>query len=316
MIRSSRPKRISKSLALIATSLSLWIGTLFGQEGLGTKPDSLFELPFNSQASSQKQATPKKQSSIKTPRNSDGRFIKDTLLKFDAARKEVYPEPGSNEANFFYEITNPTKHPIKITSILPSCGCTAAKHPSLPWTLNPGDSDKLNLTVDLKGKSGMLNKSVTILSTAGRRFLSFKVHLPELTGEQKENRRSMTVRMSNIHKAMRNRQVVFQGHCRSCHYNPSEGKEGEDLFQAACGICHDTPNRASMVPDLEKAPEGIDRNHHYWKTWITLGKEKTMMPAFHEEHGGPLNTQRIEKLAAFLTQKYQRSRNSISEKTP
>ena len=55
---------------------------------------------------------------------------------------------------------------------------------------------------------------------------------------------------------------------------------------------------------LKKKPEGIERNHAYWKEWIAIGKERTLMPGFHEDHGGPLNTQRIEKLAAFLVQKY------------
>lgn len=318
MIQASRPIWIAKRLVLIATSFSLWTGIAYGQQASGNALDSLFQLPFNSQAPTEKKVTTfaKKERSLKTPRDADGRFVTDSLLEFDTTRKDVHPEPGSDKVDLFYKITNPTKKPITITSILPSCGCTAAKSPQLPWTLNPGKSDALNLTVDLRGKSGVISKSVTVFSTAGRKFLSFKVHLPELTKKQKENRRSMSVRMGNIHKAMRNRQVVFQGHCRSCHYDPSEGKEGEDLFQAACGICHDTPNRASMVPDLEKAPEGVARNHNYWKTWITLGKEKTLMPAFHEKHGGPLNTQRIEKLAAFLTKKYQTSSKTISEETP
>ena len=307
------------TVTLVAASLSPWIGTAaFAQGASLNESGSLFDLPFNSQAATPKKVSsrPRQRGSLKTPRDADGRFIEDSLLEFDATRKDVHPEPGSDEVDLFYKISNPTHKPITITSILPSCGCTAAKSPELPWTLNPGNSDDLNLTVDLSGKSGVISKSVTVFSTAGRKFLSFKVHLPELTEEQKKNRRSMSVRMSNIHKAMRNRQVVFQGHCRSCHFDPCEGKEGEDLFQAACGICHDTPNRASMVPDLENAPAGIARNHDYWKTWITIGKEKTLMPAFHDKHGGPLNTQSIEKLAAFLTNKYKPKREAISEKTP
>ena len=126
----------------------------------------------------------------------------------------------------------------------------------------------------------------------------------------------MSVRMSNIHKAMRNRQVVFQGHCRACHFDPCEGKEGEDLFQAACGICNDTPNRASMVPDLEIAPTGIERNHAYWKNWIALGKEQSLMPAFHEKHGGPLDENRIKALAAFLTIRYQKATQPFKVENP
>ena len=307
-----------RPLVLLLLILCMGVGENSGQEVSNSSEQSLFDLPINQKEPIKKQSilNPKKARTLKTPRDSDGRFVKDTLLAFDAIRKEVHPASGAKEAELFFTISNPTQSPITITSILPSCGCTAANSPTLPWTLNPGENDQLRLTVNLREKYGILSKSVTVMSTAGRKFLSFKIHLPELTSEQKANRRTMSVRMSNIHKAMRNRQVVFQGHCRACHFDPCEGKEGEALFQAACGICHDTPNRASMVPDLEAAPQGLDRNHAYWKTWITEGKEKTLMPAFHEKQGGPLNTKRIETLAAFLTSKYQRSVNEVKGNKP
>jgi hypothetical protein len=305
-------------LALVLVSFNLWTSTALGQASLGDSEKSLFELPITQPQVTKKQTVyiPQKTGTFKTPRDSEGRFVKDTLLAVDAIRKEVHPEPGATEANLSFEISNPTQSPITITSILPSCGCTAAKAPKLPWTLNPGEKDQLKLTVNLREKYGILSKSVTVMSTAGRKFLSFKIHLPDLTKAQKANQRTMSARMSNIHKAMRNRQVVFQGHCRACHFDPCKGKKGEELFQAACGICHDTPNRASMVPDLESAPQGIDRNHDYWKTWITEGKEKTLMPAFHEKQGGPLNSNRIEILAAFLTSKYQQPGNEAKGKKP
>lgn len=307
MIPMEQSNWITKGQTLAVVFLNLWLGTVFAQVISDNESDALFRLPIHSELSRQEGAgiESKKTRSLKTPRDSDGRFVKDTLLEYDATHKDIHPDSRSEKVELFFEIANPTLEPITITTIMPSCGCTAAKSPELPWTLNPGKADLLHLTVDLMGKSGVISKSVTVLSTAGRKSLSFKLHIPELTGHKEKKSRSMAIRMSNIDKARRNRQVVFQGHCRSCHFNPSEGKEGEELFQSACGICHDTLNRASMVPDLEKKPEGITRNHAYWKEWIAIGKEKTLMPGFHEDHGGPLSTQRIEKLAAFLVQKYQ-----------
>ncbi len=305
-MKKTQFNRINRSLVHWIVGLHFGTGSIFGQATSVDSSKSLFELPIPKKATEHvtNHSIKKRSQSLKTPKDSEGRFIQDTLLAFDSTRKEIHPDPKAEVADLAFEISNPTKSPITITSILPSCGCTAAKSPQLPWTLNPGEKDQLKLSVRLSGKSGILSKSVTILSTAGRRVLSFKVHLPELTPDQKGNRRSMSVRMSNIQKAMRNRQTLFQGHCKACHFIPCEGKEGEDLFQAACGICHDTPNRASMVPDLEHSPEGVHRNVAYWKTWITQGKEKSLMPAFHEKYGGPLNTERIEQLAAYLTEKY------------
>ena len=75
---------------------------------------------------------------------------------------------------------------------------------------------------------------------------------------------------------------------------------GTELFAAACGICHDVPNRATMVSDLRATVPNVVKNADYWRAWITNGKPATLMPAFSNKAGGPLNDQQIDSLVQLL----------------
>ena len=74
------------------------------------------------------------------------------------------------------------------------------------------------------------------------------------------------------------------------------------LFNAACSICHEADPRATMVPDLNVARE--KRDAAYWRKWIAEGKEQTLMPAFHEKHGGPLSETQVESLVTFVLKNF------------
>ena len=235
------------------------------------------------------------------------RYSEDTTLTFDASFKEIYPDPGMEKGELFFTVKNDSKKPVKITQIRPSCGCTLAQSPDLPWTLNPGDGDRINLSINLKGKRGTLTKSVSVYSSAGRKYLTFKVHLPDaVAGSEGGVHRKMTMsdRLKNMQIAAKDRQAVFKGNCKSCHYDAAVDKKGEDLFVAACGICHETPNRATMVPDLSFAKGGIKRNEAYWNLWITHGKAGTLMPAFHTGQGGPLTSEQIKDLSVYMLKRF------------
>lgn len=235
------------------------------------------------------------------------RYSEDKSLTYDATFKEIYPEPGIEKGELFFFVKNETKEPVTITQIRPSCGCTLAKSPDLPWTLKPGEGDRINLSIELKGKRGTLTKNVSVYSSAGRKYLTFKVHLPDPTAVGKNDkhvRMTMSDRLKNMQIAAKDRQAVFKGNCKSCHYDAALNKTGEDLFVAACGICHETPNRATMVPDLSVAKTGIKRTEAYWNLWITHGKAGTLMPAFHTGQGGPLAPEQIKDLSAYMVKRF------------
>lgn len=237
------------------------------------------------------------------PAAANRRYTADKTLTWDAVFKEVRPKLGAEKGELFFQVSNDSNRPVTISQIRPSCGCTLTRHPNLPWTLKPGESDQIHLAVDLKGKHGTLTKSVSVFSSAGQKDLSFKIHISN-PGKVGVKMMSDSDRLKNIQIAAKDRQAIFKGNCKSCHYDAALGKQGEDLFVAACGICHETPHRATMVPDLSAAQKGIQRNQVYWTLWITHGKTGTLMPAFHQGQGGPLTSQQIQDLAGYLTKRF------------
>ena len=52
-----------------------------------------------------------------------------------------------------------------------------------------------------------------------------------------------------------------------------------------------------MVPDLMVVRE--PRDAAFWQRWITEGKDRTLMPAFAREKGGPLSAEQIASLVEY-----------------
>jgi mono/diheme cytochrome c family protein len=211
------------------------------------------------------------------------------VLTWDSDQKESHPKLGDPTANFEFFFTNTSPVDVVITQVKPSCGCTTAHLPPTPWTNAPGAYGKIELSVDLHGKMGQLIKTVNVDSTAGPRTLMLKIFMPDPQAE----------RDRNMQQASADRQAVFKDTCASCHVTPTKGKMGQELYQTACGICHEAEHRATMVADLHSLKHPTDRE--FWKTWITYGKPFSLMPAFAESQGGPLNDEQVSSLADYLT---------------
>ncbi len=191
-------------------------------------------------------------------------------------------------------VTNSIPMPVVITQVHPSCGCTTAQLPPLPWTIAPGTNGEIGLTVNLAGKFGTVVKTVHVATSQGSKDLIIQITiLPPVM-------RILTDadRMKQMEIAKVDRQAVFKNDCASCHVKPGEFKYGKDLFDADCGICHEAEHRATMVPDLHNLK--VPTNEEFWRTWIAHGKPGTFMPAFSEGDGGPLSDMQIASLAAYL----------------
>ena len=208
-------------------------------------------------------------------------------IVWDAMEKSVEAKSGDGAAEFVFLATNTSDRAITILSVRPSCGCTVVALPAVPWVLPPGGSGTLPATVDITGKDGALTKFLYVESTGGPQTLLMHIKLPPVD----EN-----MRQRNQETARADRQAVFRGSCVQCHVLPAMEKTGEDLFRAACVICHATTGRASMVPDLFVARQ--HRDAAWWRTWISDGREGTLMPAFAKPRG-VLTTDEIESLVAF-----------------
>lgn len=215
-----------------------------------------------------------------------------TGLEWDSLEKTYTAKADQPEAEITFTANNRGTKPVTVTGVATSCHCTAAQPPRSPWVIAPGGSDALKVTVDLRGRSGEITKTIYVYTDAGGdapEFLLVHVQVPLSPEEQREANRTL---------AQIDRQAVLRGDCATCHVTPTIGKKGADLFQTACLICHAPAHRASMVPDLFVAKE--KRDAAYWEKMIREGRDKTLMPAFAKDRGGSLDDAQIRSLVDFL----------------
>lgn len=209
-------------------------------------------------------------------------------LVWDATEKTLTPKPGETMADFQFTVTNTSDKEVTIEQIRPTCGCTVAEMPSSPWVLGPHSSGTFTGAIDFRGKEGTEAKGLYVNSSAGTQVLRIVVKIPTVDeAGRRENQRI----------AQANRQAVFAGKCADCHREPAVERRGSELFIAACGVCHLAPRRASMVPDLLTARQ--HRDAEYWRHWIREGKDRTLMPAWAKDRGGPLTDEQVESLVEF-----------------
>lgn len=218
-------------------------------------------------------------------------------LEWDATQKEGRPKEGETDIIFTFAVTNRAPNRITIERVETSCGCTLADIPSEPWHLEPGEGGLLKVEFDGRNKSGTLTKTILVYTSTGPKTLLVKAHMPALPPS---TARDNAERVTNLMEASKNRQAVFQGKCVTCHVTPSLGKFGKDLYTASCGICHEAEHRASMVPDLKTLKYGTPKK--YWEHWVRHGKPNSLMPAFEQKQGGPLNESQITSLVKFLSE--------------
>ena len=93
----------------------------------------------------------------------DGVFAWEALTQTETATNE------QDFARFTFSFTNVTAENATILNVHPSCGCTTAELPPVPWTIPPGASGEIKLNVNLQGKTEMPGPAV-ILDEAHRCF--------------------------------------------------------------------------------------------------------------------------------------------------
>ncbi len=216
------------------------------------------------------------------------------ILAFDAETKETTLKPGELAATYLFQLTNVSPAEITISRVQPSCGCTTAQLPPMPWKIPAGGTGQIPVNMNVQGKSGVVMKTLTVFTDKGQKTLMLKTTIlqpdPKLMSAADRERNQLL--------AKADRQAVFKGDCARCHVEPAIGKVGKDLYLTACGICHEAEHRATMVSDLRNLPN--DTNADYWKLMITMGKEGTLMPAFGQALGGPLSEPQIKSLVDYM----------------
>ncbi len=220
--------------------------------------------------------------------------LPDGVLAWNSLMQETTVAADAGIARFVFSFTNVSPGNVAILEVRPSCGCTTAQLPSLPWIIPPGTNGQFGLTVNLAGKAGMQVKTVDVKTDKGFKRLTLKINiLPPVVPTQSDADRARALEMAKA-----DRQAVFRDDCATCHVKPGVGKFGPTLYAAVCAICHEGKDRSTLVPDLRniKTPTNGD----FWQTWVAHGKAGSLMPAFSTAEGGPLTDMQIISVASYL----------------
>jgi mono/diheme cytochrome c family protein len=218
-----------------------------------------------------------------------------TAFAWDATMKMTNVPADSPSAHLDFNFTNVGPDMVGIVDAQPSCSCTSAQTPPLPWLIAPGTNGVIGVTVNLAGRFGTVIKDVHVRTDHGSRDIIVQINiLPPVMSQLTDAERMRQMAIAKV-----DRQAVFKNDCATCHMKRGEFKYGKELYDADCGICHEAEHRASMVPDLHNLK--VSTNPEFWRTWIAHGKPGTFMPAFSEGDGGPLNDMQISSLAAYLS---------------
>ena len=251
-------------------------------------------------------------------------------LVWDSETKATSVDTGEAEAHLTFNFTNVSLSNVTITNVHPSCGCTTAQLPPLPWMIAPGTNGQIGITVNVGGKSGTLFKSVTVDTDKGSKVLSVKIAiLPPIMSAASTTNKSPTYRyhqkdMALLLHSPPSKLLIYLLHPPCLIPTVHEVFKWLRLTGRPCSRViapvvmprqpKANPARsftiwfAAFVMKAQIAPRWFPiciilrcrRALISWKTWITLGKTNSFMPAFAKKEGGPLTKSQITSIAKYL----------------
>jgi mono/diheme cytochrome c family protein len=184
-----------------------------------------------------------------------------------------------------YTLRNTGKESVHISSLHPSCGCTAAIVDS--DNINPGGYAHIKATFNSIGKAeGNFSKTITVATNSTIKA-NLKLGFHGLLKMPATPHAGSVMHLTGI----------FDGKCGSCHSWRGRGQLGGALWKADCALCHTEESNAPHSIDDARfsgiAPAKFERIVHE-------GIRGKNMPAFALKHGGPLTDQQITSLREFF----------------
>lgn len=146
--------------------------------------------------------------------------------------------------------------------------------------LKPGETGRVNVKVDVRGKLGRISKTVQVFTNDVLQPVTTLI---------------LTMRVKDeVHMEKHDSRALFSTQCRSCHVDQGRGKKGNELFRADCLMCHKGDTYASSIDEMRR------QSRQYVGKAIREGISNTSMPAFALENGGPLSNEEIESLITAI----------------
>jgi mono/diheme cytochrome c family protein len=212
-------------------------------------------------------------------------------IVFTETKKEFGKILQGDIIQYEFDFSNDGDSELEIKNVQTSCGCTAATVGEKN-TYQPGEKGKIRITFNSNGKLGHIEKTILVESNDqanNQQILAiyFDISLP--SEEQKEHMNIMA------------NQSIFEGVCVDCHVTKGIGKIGKELYDADCGICHGDAKDHKPHGPIDKTT-AVKYTDDELIAYIKQGsKDKPMMmPGFHKDFGGPLTTDEIMTLIAYI----------------
>jgi len=181
------------------------------------------------------------------------------------------------EARATLFIRNNSTEPVTIVDVQTSCGCTVAELESS--VILPGGFTTLDVRTDTAVKQGDVKKWVQVTDSLGHTAKSI-----------------LTLRVTENPHLDRTGRGLFDGKCRSCHYDPVQGVvSGKGIYSAACVMCHGVDGKGAYAPALTAIDDEM-----VLRQLIANGTGSPQMPGFAKTHGGPLTESQIQSLSRWL----------------
>jgi mono/diheme cytochrome c family protein len=146
--------------------------------------------------------------------------------------------------------------------------------------LEPQEKGKISVKVDIKGKSGNIQKTVQVHANDPETPVTVLSLIMQLK--------------DTVHSSKHAAQEIFRGQCRECHVDKGKNKKGFELFLADCIMCHDFSRSASPLPEMRK------RSIQYLSNAVRNGVNGSSMPGWSTKKGGPLGDEEIDSLVDLI----------------
>src|SRR5215469_4331868 len=86
---------------------------------------------------------------------------------------------SANATNVVWVTNSVTPLPVTVLDVHPSCGCTTAQLPNLPWIISPGGTGQIPVTVNVEGKTGTFFKSIQFSTDKGTKQLLLEITMDQ-----------------------------------------------------------------------------------------------------------------------------------------
>ena len=146
--------------------------------------------------------------------------------------------------------------------------------------LGPREKGKISVKVDIKGKTGNIQKTIQVHTNDPAAPVTNLVVIMQVKDKNH----------LNSHSA----KEIFSGRCSGCHVEKGNNKLSAELYRADCSMCHGAGKSASPLSKMSKKPKD------YLTNAIRNGVEGSSMPGWDSKSKGPLGDDEINSLVDLI----------------